>query len=1815
MATVTERINLEARAQVTNLRAFEEAKKHLASLLRMQAAFNRQSLKISVAGGTRALDQIEIKIKALSQALAAAGKPQLGAALSGDLNQIGRVVTETTAEIKRLEASLAQLNAAQRTRPGANLGGSIQSTKAQITAQAALLDQAGKLQASLRRTGVGASGLAAAEGALASGSLESSAALSAQTDILAKKQVLFGQVAKAAAHFTAAEEKVAKASTKAASATGAAAAAAREAGEIRQVTRNGDLASRDSATGQLGATLRTTYDEKGEVRDRILTTNRETANRAELAGIRAIAAADKKALATDRDKLVAIRDQIAAAERLGATIVADGRQGTTAYEQTQNVIRGLIAEEKRLELAIARTTAKLRERRIVQGAAGARATYAARAGIAEARAGGDTTARLRAAQEHLASLRKLEAQLQRLGTTGPAEYARIQQAAARAQAQVISLTGRIRDQQRAARESRILAAIGGRQKGITSAREQGRIIAGRDESAKLAAYQQELTALRALEAQLHRMGRAGTDEFREVGLAAAKAQAQVTSLTGKLAASAADARQRERAARAAQLRIDRARTQGFRVLSQADKTNADGTRSRAITLTRDDDTTKQRQTIKALIQMDAAGKPLAATFDRATKSMESFGSRTTWATRNFIDNTKTVVSWAASVAAYTIALRTIRYTTDAVIDLQRKSAVLTAVYQFEREEAVRLKTETLALAVAQGRSASEALDAATRFARLGLTRKQILEVTTVALKAANVAEIDAATAAEQLSSIMAGYRLEANQLYTVLTRLNNVSNQFNTTNKDLLQGVARVGALARESGLGLEELIAIVGTGTGLTGRSGAEFGNAIKSIIVSLSNPEIQTGLKGIFDIDVKTPGGEIKAMDQLLRDLAVTYQHLGQAEKQELLQFVGKKQQASRLAVILGDYTTIQRNLVAALDDGNRTEAENRDIRATLLSQLTSLRTAYEKLAVSTTGAFNEGLGGRFASESIQFLTVLITMLEKVSGILPVVAAAAGLFFFRFVKGALAVDAVSGKAGLLVGTIQRLGKIFTEFTHILAATENKLIAAGGATSQLLAKLHIMTASSNKVVRALGQIGRAAIFTIGSISSLVIQLAVFTAVFKVVEKVNDTYQENQKAAEEARRASLGFSESLNSIMDAAARAGALKDTADFIGQVIASADQESLTRFVNDLIRMSELSTPEATRLRGLAAPGGDRSQLATEVGALRAREAETEVRLAQEGASEAAKSVAAARQEVARLEVELEDLQAAGKQAGQSALKEHIQELKSEVQSFEGIYQDAMERIEKNRTILFDLRVDQESIDRSFAALEAQSGALAEALGGSDPFGKVITENLKRVFAQVGGEGYLSEVTGQFDAEIAKVRDQLANTPANSSAILAPYRQAQTELAGLEDRLARIRRLQEVYGQEVNSGDGWGRIDLGAIREAVDDAREVGVNTANDRTIEADRAATEAALAEKQAYIAAYAEENAEALEVAATRSSLTSQIKEEEKARAATRTTIQRQNALLAEETRRYQELRPRLLEYAARLQQIERIKSDTTAGTEAFGSGRDEAERIRSRITGIQAALRRSLQSQGLYRQVIAAPGDATGTDDRLRQRLQDEQIRAGVLANQLEAQRNALIGRAAAIEREILDARVRQNEETSKALGLASREEQLRAAFLARFQAGNGGGKLTENQFQFLDQQTRAAVNSFTPGLAPVSQGSDLDRLNRERDRINSDLAAVITSLERTIAAYQQAQVDNVPAFAGGNSTLLGPGQNPVNSGVIPGTTPVNITIGAGAIQIDLAEPFGRLATDLTRSVETLIDTELATLRADLAATLAPLRTAAARGGR
>lgn len=1207
---------------------------------------------------------------------------------------------------------------------------------------------------------------------------------------------------------------------------------------------------------------------------------------------------------------------------------------------------------------------------------------------------------------------------------------------------------------------------------------------------------------------------------------------------------------------------------------------------------------KLQENVTVTRQYDEAGRMLNARITETNKTLRDLGRTGDWSARSFLHNTVVVTAWAASVATLYGTLNLLKAGIGSAIALEARTAVLKTVFRGTSDEAYRLRDEVMKLAVAEGRSSDEAIDAATRFSRLGLSRVQVQQAVAVSLRAANVAEISAAEAAENLAAIMASFNLQAKDLTSVLNQLNAISNTYNVTNKDLLNGIARVGALAAQAKLPLSDLMGLIATGVGTTGRPGAEFGNAIKALIVSISTPSIQKNLREAFDFDVLTPANEIKEMDQILGELYVRYVEVTNAEKQHLTQMLGQKQQASRLSALLDGYVDSQKLAIRALRDQNSAERENMNIRATMISQLRSLQSEFQRASTNLVASTDSTAMTNIIQNTVKGLTGALHVIAEYPSVSAATGAAMALMVVHITRTALAMHAAGTKGNFFTNTLKQVAMVGRSMSAAITQTNATLMRTSVVARYAgLALRGIVRATDGIPIigmmgKAVAGVGRAAMFAVGALRSMwgfIKGFAVMQGVFLIIGKLMSG---SAAATEQATAEMAGYNAEIER---ASQNAEALQKAGSLFENISKTIRRRSPKQQLDDVRSAAEVAEPDDE---------GRRVALEKELKLLieRGRFAEFAQRMEQLSVASRRKSTEEAQHANDLLGSQLQkerkivdELTAAielRKRNGQAAdmEREKLRQTQDRIREFS----DSRNR---NRAII-DEDIPSEQLNRFEKLVDAK---LRGRAAGMERFAQEVpklgaADELDRELALMKSKLSVEESNLRVMEKMAKARLEAQRAAAEAArtdleqsrnpALDQQKRDIDSQRADAEEKAKVLKRLKDLIREDAAIRAGvpkdqvanWKPSNFQAfvggtkllfdgldaavgepigeggrrMKEISDTMKALGI-----QGFDAFKQASDdikAGATNSVAAVEAFNKQNAAYLELVSTKEKaveLTAKEAEVTDAAANAERVKSKEAITQMQQEVREMELRNRRAYEAADI--AIKAKRDAEAARTPSLTGLTDSEQM----------IRQSREIMGrLIPESEAAMQGAAVRGDQLGIIKEQVAIRDHLLA--LQSNENALIMRGAELEREKTNERIRQTAEVSKQLLMASREEQLQAAYLARYVQNKG--KFSVDDFQFLSQRTRQNIEKFTPDAAPDALNTSLQVLRRESDILARDFTILRGQIQRTIETFkgfspEARTADYVNGADAGRNTPVVP----------------NVAVNVNGVSVQFAEQFREIA--------------------------------------
>jgi TP901 family phage tail tape measure protein len=286
------------------------------------------------------------------------------------------------------------------------------------------------------------------------------------------------------------------------------------------------------------------------------------------------------------------------------------------------------------------------------------------------------------------------------------------------------------------------------------------------------------------------------------------------------------------------------------------------------------------------------------------------------------------------------------------INVQKSLAEINVILNVSTKELASFGGELFKIAKNTGQSFDEVAKAATEFSRQGLGVAETLKRTNEALILSRLSGLDAAKSVQALTAAVNSFASQAVTATEIVNKFATVDAAFAVSSADLADAISRVGSSASQSGVSLNELIAIVTSAQQTTARGGAVIGNSFKTIFTRLQREKVVDLLESL-GISKTDSSGQLKSTIQLLQDLAGVYDKLGATQQAAVAEQVGGVFQINILKAALADlgkeYSIYNSALNVAAGATDQAIRRNEELNKTYASQLNALQENAKQLAAT--------------------------------------------------------------------------------------------------------------------------------------------------------------------------------------------------------------------------------------------------------------------------------------------------------------------------------------------------------------------------------------------------------------------------------------------------------------------------------------------------------------------------------------------------------------------------------------------------------------------------------------------------------------------------------------------------------------------------------------------------------------------------------------------------------------------------------------------------------------------------------------------------
>ena len=299
-----------------------------------------------------------------------------------------------------------------------------------------------------------------------------------------------------------------------------------------------------------------------------------------------------------------------------------------------------------------------------------------------------------------------------------------------------------------------------------------------------------------------------------------------------------------------------------------------------------------------------AGAPLGrmlgkirADADEFTKSIEASNAR--------------VIAFGASVGVINGISNAFKELVRVTVSVEKSLTDINVVLNANQSQLTKFGDGLFKVAKNTAQSFDVVAEAATEFARQGLSIEETLRRTNDALVLTRLTGIKAADAVKGLTAATNGFAKAGLSTTEIINKLAAVDVQFAVSADGLVEALKRTGAVAQDAGLSFDELIGMVTAAQQTTARGEAVIGNAFKTIFTRVQRPETLNTLRQL-KIAVDDASGAALPATQVLQNLANSYDGLSRSAKDAVTQQVAGVFQINILKAAVSDLQ--KQNSIAA-------------------------------------------------------------------------------------------------------------------------------------------------------------------------------------------------------------------------------------------------------------------------------------------------------------------------------------------------------------------------------------------------------------------------------------------------------------------------------------------------------------------------------------------------------------------------------------------------------------------------------------------------------------------------------------------------------------------------------------------------------------------------------------------------------------------------------------------------------------------------------------------------------------------------------------
>ena len=354
--------------------------------------------------------------------------------------------------------------------------------------------------------------------------------------------------------------------------------------------------------------------------------------------------------------------------------------------------------------------------------------------------------------------------------------------------------------------------------------------------------------------------------------------------------------------------------------------------------------------------------------DQLIKNQEQTIKNTKKITSEVEKETSTLGKAAKQVFAYGTAFaflkRIYKETLNTIKNLDKALTDMAVVTTMSRREAWQLTSAFQELAKQTGFTTTEIAELSTIYFRQGRTLSDVIELTTVAAKAAKIAGITAAESADYLTATVNGFALAAEEAEAVSDKFAALAANSASSYEELAVGLTKFAAQAKVAGISIDFAMGMLSKGIETTREAPETIGTALKTVIsrmreLSDFGKTLEDGMdlnrvdKALKAIGVRLTDsrGNFRDMESVLKEVGDQWDRLNTTQQASVAVALAGTRQQSRLIAIMSDFDRTLELTKTSQESAGATAAQHAEYMKGLGAAMTNLQNSWQKFITTIT------------------------------------------------------------------------------------------------------------------------------------------------------------------------------------------------------------------------------------------------------------------------------------------------------------------------------------------------------------------------------------------------------------------------------------------------------------------------------------------------------------------------------------------------------------------------------------------------------------------------------------------------------------------------------------------------------------------------------------------------------------------------------------------------------------------------------------------------------------------------------------------------